>query len=145
MENRVIKFRAWDATTDNPRMINWNELQMFPVNTVFIPPSREVFLMQFTGLKDKNGKEIYEGDIIEDITKDSDTGEIIKSRETVYFDITLGSWMLDQSFKQDKSFGYSLFESLNDFEYSIIGNKFENPGLLNTTPMIIDQKHKNFE
>lgn len=56
---REIKFRAW---LNGPgRMIGWEELandygirQMCAFET----------LMQYTGLKDKNGKEIYEGDIV---------------------------------------------------------------------------------
>lgn len=58
---RDIKFRAWDD--DGKRMITGHiscglELNTFFRHTGFV-------MMQYTGLKDKNGKEIYEGDIIQ--------------------------------------------------------------------------------
>lgn len=53
---REIKFRAWD---DEEKMIRKSWTRIAPEET------RGLVLMQYTGLKDKNGKEIYEGDILE--------------------------------------------------------------------------------
>jgi uncharacterized phage protein (TIGR01671 family) len=61
--NREIKFRAWDATTSQPKMLLWNDLKSSKCEHVFIL-SEDVTIMQFTGLKDRKGKEIYEGDIV---------------------------------------------------------------------------------
>ena len=85
-------------------------------------------LMQFTGHKDCDGKEIFEGDILGD-WNDCD-GQMVLSNEVVFFDETLGCWMLDQSLHKDHSFATSLFENLNDFTYKVVGNIYENPDLV---------------
>lgn len=76
-------------------------------------------LMQYTGLKDKNGKEIYEGDIVQDHRKDT--------RFKVIFDITddgSGFYGLDLT-----EMGYGI--NLRNSSVRVIGNIYENPELIN--------------
>jgi len=54
--SREIKFRAWDKES------------MWQPDLGSLPADNTNILMQYTGLKDKNGKEIYEGDIVKGIS-----------------------------------------------------------------------------
>ena len=81
-------------------------------------------IMQYTGSKDKNGKEIYEGDIVQ-IPNDyelygTDSGEMYE----VYF--AYGGFRLKPKYNS-KARGHCL-EDYNEVE--IVGNKFDNPELL---------------
>lgn len=73
--NREIKFRIWDI--ENKEMLKVQELDFEPTfygGRIAIRPDQyndyfdteDMILMQYTGLDDKNGKEIYEGDIVGD-------------------------------------------------------------------------------
>lgn len=88
--------------------------------------SDKIILMQSTGLKDKNGKEIFEGDIV---TDGHTTGDI-KNHPT------LGFYMVDENGVER---WFSDHATIEDFEedvetaariLEIIGNAYENPELI---------------
>ena len=61
---REFKFRVWDSY--HQEMINWSKYKDELVSEDFINHGKgPLVVMQYTGLKDMKGKEIYEGDIVE--------------------------------------------------------------------------------
>jgi uncharacterized phage protein (TIGR01671 family) len=123
---KILKFRAWDGEN----MEYFSDLYWFEEN--YVHENGDGFgvnfhIMQFTGLKDKNGQEIYDGDIIH-FTKHShvvEVGNLLDAaglREVVILDETqqLG-W---------KGSGYTFCKSNCETICEIIGNIYENPELL---------------
>ncbi len=111
---REIKFRVWN--TVHKRM-DW----AMQVSGNKIIQDEHNMVLQFTGLKDKNGKEIYEGDIINDFGN-------FEGADRIGFVIFLEE---HGAFMFDGFCGYPYFvRQGSSKECEIIGNKFENPELL---------------
>ena len=118
----IPKFRAWDRTRNE--MIDVDEIHFYNGKLDFIGDAitfmrtaDEIELMQSTGLKDRNGKEIFEGDIIG--SKDGLLNGVVLYRSD------LAMWTVDL-------IRYNNFERLCNVASSreIIGNIHENKDIL---------------
>lgn len=114
---REIKFRAWDLGRMYPKcMAGTDTNPTVHDSNGWVECTENAKIMQYTGLKDKNGKEIYEGDIVNcyDDRYDGYEKNVI-GYSTQYARFTY----LDRM----KEIGYYA-------EMEIIGNIYENPELL---------------
>jgi len=130
--DREIKFRGKTLITKKWKygsLIDANPLGQYIVEFIKETddsnsfPVKKDTVSQFTGFKDRNEKEIFEGDILSDWTE-TDEGNI-QSKMQVFWCEKIGAWKLDNSFKQDKSSGDLLSDELTDFTYEITGNIYE--------------------
>lgn len=112
---REIKFRAWIKDLEiweDDFLPNAGE----PFSEIFI--KNDYIFCQYTGFKDKNGKEIYEGDIIKN--------DYLYMKNSVV-EFNNGVFGFETKYEEDV---YFLINDFSEKWYEVIGNKYQNPGLL---------------
>jgi len=153
---REIKFRAWDKyykamcevdvwTIKGAHLIGLpveekTELQSDQKTYVTIPAGqrfrkhKQIILMQFTGLHDKNGKEIYEGDIVRNrqggVYKVISSLDIPKNQNWPNYH----GWIMRSANFKGRNYGVNeLFDWSKPERVEVIGNIYENPELIGET------------
>ena len=120
----IPKYRAWlkkEQKMDNYiDHISWIEDELYCIGDgiTYMVSAEDLVLMQSTGLKDKNGKEIFEGDIVKmakDVYSEPTYYEVVRHRG--------GAYRLES-----KQHGCELWLRHTDCE--VVGNIYENPELL---------------
>ena len=132
----IPKFRAWHKELGRMTLVKTmfffaGELEELEVNDSvmndYIPVyPDEIELMQSTGLHDKNGKEIFEGDIL-----GIETYEGILN-VNVFWDDKHALFMFESKIHNEKELLAELVED-NAYPFEIVGNIYENPELLEVT------------
>lgn len=135
---REIKFRFWDAKykemknevtliglhwacDEDPEVYTTTFGRTYKSEYQTVPHYSDGALMQYTGLKDKNGVEIYEGDVLQSTLTHKQVGKVI-CENAMFKSI----W-----FKNNPSGGeYDSFLYKVVHHCEVIGNIYENPDLL---------------
>ena len=138
---RTIKFRAWIENSQKMFYQGDQYLQSFlrRANQLHNPKHTGhdsygvPLLLEFTGLLDKNEKEIYEGDIVATrVLKHSEKD--LRLTQKIAYDSTLGAFVLMtgiDSVEKDFETTYNYCPIPWAHEIEIIGNIYENPDVLN--------------
>lgn len=125
--NREIKFRAWDKFNGQYwHSENYKNLgDFFTKMQHLIDGGNNLIFEQYTGLEDKNGKEIYEGDVvIYNRGVGNWTGKRMETTHEIVFNEEVFAFVM----KYGNS--YIKLRKHWNYIYEVIGNIYENPELI---------------
>lgn len=120
--SRVIKLRAWDTISSRVLDVisidfTEEECLLWDGELAIERKLEDLKLIQFTGLLDKNGKEIFEGDVIETETAFGKHRHLVRDCPDAWLD-----------------FASDMLGGITKNAYTVIGNIYEHPELLKGSP-----------
>ena len=125
---REIKFRAWDK--ENKKMAQVSRINFGPGGIRYLVD--DSVLLEYTGLHDKNGREIYEGDIVSfgSVWNNGDNEDIDEEFHigVVEYDPNYAVYNVNCEESGERHFMF--MDVINYDGFGVIGNIFENPELL---------------
>lgn len=124
---REIKFRAWDER--NKEMVYDLTLQTSNGEPIKVCSFPNHTFLQYTGLKDKNGKEVYEGDIVIYRGYEVENGKQIRPIRTREI----------KNFIKDTYSLLCITENTGNL-VEVIGNIHDNPEMLKEVPYVAQNK-----
>ncbi len=141
-EHRPLRFRVWDNETMHyPEVVeiginSWNGLTSasFQLGSGYCTSAH---VMQFTGLKDKAGRDIYEGDIVQDhiILHDTQEAEETPRVFVVYWDAKTASFWQKLVSESDDPKSYRMGHNFAaEKTCEVMGNIYEDTALLDGLP-----------
>jgi len=145
---REIKFRAWDGTgqtwlKDSALAIELGGRLLYTVDFPQVQTAEsalgklaeKIVIEQFTGLKDKFGKDIYEGDVVTcvDANGYDHTGEVASANGTFVLRSLKLNWDRKREIETLWKDGVNRWHSIeNCDEFEVVGNRHQHPELLNS-------------
>lgn len=134
MKSNNLMFRAWDViecrmydicSLDNTG--SYERVWEVREDKKGSPYNPNCVIMEYIGLKDKNGKEIFEGDIV----------SLSNKRYEITWNDRTGSWNVGGMFSINTNQPFSVRSS----DLEIVGNIFENPELLNMKYLLLSSNY----